>query len=175
MASSFDTVFTMLDDVDMTFKPITQKDGSTLEMSHGAYGMYLQSSDRDVRRQAYESMYSAHSDSINTLAALYSSSVKKDLFYARARKFPTVLAGELFGGNIPESVYNSLIQAVNDSLPILHDYVKTRKQLLGLQDMKMYDMYVPIVNKSEKIFLRRSAGIIKKGSCPAWRRIYFIA
>lgn len=167
MASSFDTVFTMLDDVDMTFKPITLDDGSTLEMSHGAYGMYLQNSSRNVRKQAYESMYSAHINCINTLASLYSSSVKKDLFYARARKFSTVLDGELFGGNIPKSVYTQLISAVNDSLPALHDYVNTRKQLLNLNDMKMYDMYVPIVSKTEKKYSYEEAQeLLKKALKP---------
>jgi len=82
MANSYDTIFTMLDDVDMKFAPVKMADGKEEPLSHGRYGLYLQSKDRLVRKQAYESMYQGHMDSINTLAALYSSSVKKDIFYA---------------------------------------------------------------------------------------------
>lgn len=113
MANSYDTIFTMLDDVDMKFTPVTLSDGTQTELSHGRYGLFLQDKDRSVRRQAYESMYEAHIQNINTLAALYASSVKKDVFYARARKFSSVIEGELFSGNIPLSVYDGLIEAIH--------------------------------------------------------------
>lgn len=151
MARSFDTIFTMLDDVDMKFKAV-EKNGEMMEMSHGRYGLFLMDQDREVRRQAYESMYQAHIDHINTLTALYGSSVKKDIFYARAAKFETALEAELFGGNIPVSVYDGLTEAIHQYLPVMHRYVALRKELLGLDEMKMYDMYVPIVKADEKTY-----------------------
>ena len=149
MANSYDTIFTMLDDVDMHFDSITLDDGTEADVSHGTYGLYLQDKSRSVRKQAYESMYNAHIANINTLASLYSSSVKKDVFYCRARGHKSVLSAELFSGNIPEAVYSGLIEAVHSSFPVLHRYIALRKDILKLDDMKMYDMYVPIVDTVE--------------------------
>lgn len=147
IASSYDNIFTMLSDADMKFAPIKDKEGNELEMSHGRYRLYLESPDRNLRRDAYLSMYEAHKKQINTLAALYSSSVKKNVFYARARNFASALEGDLFGGDIPVSVYDSLIEAIKAGQPALHRYVALRKKLLGLSDMKMYDMYLPLVGE----------------------------
>ena len=150
VGNSYDDIFTMLDDVDMQFDPII-KDGKELPMSHGRYGLYLEDPDRDVRRQAFESTYNAHKKQINTLAALYGSSVKKDVFFARARHFDTARQEALFGGNIPQSVYDSLISAVHDALPDMHKYVALRKRTLGLDNMEMYDMYVPMTHYAESV------------------------
>lgn len=148
VGNSYDDIFTMLSDVDMQFAPVV-KDGTELPMSHGRYGLYLEDPDRDVRRQAFESTYNAYGKQINTLAALYGSSVKKDVFFARARRFDTARQSALFGGNIPESVYDSLISAVHDALPVLHEYTSLRSKTLGLNDMEMYDMYVPMTQWAE--------------------------
>lgn len=167
MANSYDTIFTMLDDVDMKFTPVTLSDGTQTELSHGRYGLFLQDKDRSVRRQAYESMYEAHIQNINTLAALYASSVKKDVFYARARKFSSVIEGELFSGNIPLSVYDGLIEAIHGGLPALHRYVALRKKLLSLKEMKMYDMYVPIVEANTTVYSYEEAqSLVKEALAP---------
>ena len=167
MANSYDTIFTMLDDVDMKFEDITLKDGTKTELSHGRYGIYLRDKDRDLRKQAYESMYNAHKNNINTLAALYSSSVKKDVFYARARKFDSVLEGELFSGNIPRSVYTGLIDAVHSAFPQMHRYVELRKKLLNIPDLKMYDMYVPTIEVPEQEYTYEEAQeLAKKALAP---------
>ena len=167
MANSYDTIFTMLDDVDMKFTPVTLSDGTQTELSHGRYGLFLQDKDRSVRRQAYESMYEAHIQNINPLAALYASSVKKDVFYARARKFSSVIEGELFSGNIPLSVYDGLIEAIHGGLPVLHRYVALRKKLLSLKEMKMYDMYVPIVEANTTVYSYEEAqSLVKEALAP---------
>ncbi len=167
MANSYDTIFTMLDDVDMKFSPITLSDGTKTELSHGRYGLFLQDKDRSIRQQAYESMYEAHIQNINTLAALYTSSVKKDVFYARARKFSSVLEGELFSGNIPLAVYDGLIEAIHGGLPALHRYVALRKKLLSLNEMKMYDMYVPIVEADTGTYgYEEAQKIVKEALAP---------
>ncbi len=164
MANSYDTIFTMLDDVDMKFDSVKMPDGTVTELSHGMYGLLMQNKDREVRRQAYESMYNAHMGSINTLASLYASSVKKDIFYARARKYGSVLEGELFASNIPTSVYDGLCEAVHDSLPQLHRYIRLRKKLLGVDSLKMYDINVPVVKTDEKKYTYSDAQSLIKAA-----------
>ena len=162
VCASFDNIFTMLDDVDMDFGKIKMSDGTEAEVSHGSYGLFLQDKDRDVRKQAYEAMYNEHTAHINTLAALYASSVKKDVFHARARKFESTLAGELFSGNIPMSVYDGLIEAMHEASPLMHRYVALRKKLLKVDELKMYDMYVPIVENAERKFTYEEAQALSK-------------
>lgn len=167
MANSYDTIFTMLDDVDMKFDSVTMPDGTKEELSHGRYGLFLQDKDRELRRQAYESMYNAHIANINTLTAIYSSSVKKDIFYARVRNFPSTVEGELYAGNIPLSVYDGLVEAVNNALPVLHRYVELRKRILKTDDLKMYDMYVPIVDADDKKYTyEEGCELAKKALAP---------
>lgn len=167
MANSYDTIFTQLSDVDMKFTDITLPDGTKTELSHGRYGIYLRDKNRDLRKQAYTSMYEAHKDNINTLAALYGSSVKKDVFYAKARNFKSVLDGELFSGNIPKTVYTGLIEAVHSALPVMHRYVALRKTLLNIPDLKMYDMYVPTINVPEQNYTYEEAqDLAKKALAP---------
>lgn len=149
IGDSYDTIYTMLSDVDLQFAPIKDETGSEQPMSHGRYRLYLESKRRDIRRQAYESMYKAYESQINTVAAIYGSSVKKDVFYTRARNFPSCRERALFGGDIPVSVYDGLLDAVGEKLPVLHDYVALRKRVLGLDDLKMYDMYVPMFEAFE--------------------------
>lgn len=167
MANSYDTIFTMLDDVDMKFDAVTMPDGTKEELSHGRYGLFLQDKDRELRRQAYESMYNAHIANINTLTAIYSSSVKKDIFYARVRNFPSTVEGELYSGNIPLSVYDGLVDTVNASLPVLHRYVELRKKILKTDDLKMYDMYVPVVDGDDKKYTyEEGCELAKKALAP---------
>lgn len=167
MANSFDTIFTMLDDVDMRFDDILMPDGTKTELSHGRYGLLLQDKNRDIRKQAYESMYNAHLNNINTLAALYSASVKKDVFYAQVRNYKSVLEGELFSGNIPESVYTTLIEQVHEFFPVMHRYVALRQELLGITDGKMYDMYVPLLDMPDvKYTFEEAQELSKKALAP---------
>ncbi len=167
MANSFDTIFTMLDDVDMRFDDVLMPDGTKTELSHGRYGLLLQDKNRDIRKQAYESMYNAHLNNINTLAALYSSSVKKDVFYAQVRNYKSVLEGELFSGNIPESVYTTLIEQVHEFFPVMHKYVSLRQELLGITDGKMYDMYVPLLDMPDvKYTFEQAQELSKKALAP---------
>ena len=149
IGDSYDTIYTMLSDVDLKFAPIKDEKGVEQPMSHGRYRLYLESRQRDIRRQAYESMFKAYMEQINTVTALYGSNVKKDVFYTRARKFPSCRERALFGGDIPVSVYDGLLEAVSEKLPLLHNYVELRKKVLGLSDLKMYDMYVPMFEAFE--------------------------
>lgn len=174
IGDSYDTIYTMLSDVDLQFAPIKDETGSEQPMSHGRYRLYLESRRRDIRRQAYESMYKAYESQINTVAAIYGSSVKKDVFYTRARNFPSCRERALFGGDIPVSVYDGLLDAVGEKLPVLHDYVALRKRVLGLDDLKMYDMYVPMFEAFEGEYTFEDAcSMVLEALAPLGRKIHF--
>ena len=156
----------MLSDVDMQFAPV-EKNGVKEAMSHGRYGLYLEDPDRNVRREAFESMYQAYRAQIHTVAALYAASVKKDVFYARARHFATTREAELFGGDIPVSVYDSLVEAIHSELPALHRYVRLRAETLKLPDLQMYDMYVPMTELPETgVSFEKAKQLVLKALAP---------
>ncbi|MBR2546986.1 MAG: oligoendopeptidase F [Eubacterium sp.] len=145
-----DNIFTMLSDLDFSFGNITDESGQQTELTHGNYITFMRSRKREVRKEAFEKMYAQYKGHINTIAANYSTNVKTDVISARLRHYPSARAAALHGGNIPESVYDNLITAVNDVLPVLHDYIAVRKEILGLDALKMYDVYVPLVDVPEK-------------------------
>ncbi len=145
-----DNIFTMLNDADIRFGEVTRSDGTKAPLTHGSYITMMRSHDRAVRKEAYEKTYAQYKGHINTIAANYSANVKTDVISARTRHYPSARAAAMFSGNIPESVYDNLITAVNDALPVLHEYIALRKELLGVDELKMYDVYVPIVEIPER-------------------------
>jgi oligoendopeptidase F len=114
------------------------------------YLRFMESRSRDVRRQAFQGMHQAYLDHRNTLATTYSSSVKTDIFAARARKYESALHASLEPNNIPIAVYDTLLEVVNRRLPLLHRYIALRKRVLGLDQLEVYDLYVPIVPEVEQ-------------------------
>ena len=145
-----DTIFTMLNDADIKFGEVTREDGTAAPLTHGSYITMMRSHDRKVREEAYEKTYAQYKGHINTIAANYSASVKTDVISARVRKYPSARSAAMFGGNIPESVYDNLISAVHDALPKLHEYIALRKDVLGVESLKMHDVYVPLVELPER-------------------------
>jgi oligoendopeptidase F len=148
-ASGARDIFTMLNNVDLKFGTVETSQG-TVQLTHGKYIELMQHSRRQVRRDAFETFYGAFRGSINTIAAAYSTSVKKDVFYAKVRKYPSALSKALFSDNVPESLYEGLIEVVHKNLGIMYDYVKMRKKLLRLDEIAMYDIYVPLVGETDK-------------------------
>ncbi|MBR3147483.1 MAG: oligoendopeptidase F [Eubacterium sp.] len=145
-----DNLFTMLNDADIKFGEVTRSDGTRVPLTHGSYINLMRSHDRAVRKEAYEKTYAQYKGHINTIAANYSVNVKTDVISARTRHYPSARAAAMFSGNIPEAVYDNLITAVNDALPVLHDYIALRKDILGVDELKMYDVYVPLVEIPER-------------------------
>ena len=145
ISSSPQTIFTMLNEADMTFADAEDKDGNKLPLSHGKYISYLESDDRVLRKSAFDSLYKTYLRQKNTIAATYNASVKKDIFYANVRKYSSALEMALEDDNIPTNVYGNLIDAVHEALPLMHRYVKLRKKLLGVDELHMYDLYAPLV------------------------------
>jgi oligoendopeptidase F len=139
-------IFSQLDNVDLKFGTLADDTGAEMELSHGNFSSFLISQNRDVRKNAFMQYYAEYKDHKNTIAAALSSSVKKDLFYSKARKFETCRRSALFGDNVPDEVYDNLITAVRSNLPALFKYLNFRKSKLGVDSLHFYDTYVPLVD-----------------------------
>ena len=138
-------VFSQLDNVDLKFGTISDENGHDIELSHGNFITFLTSSERRVRQQAFDQYYAAYDDHKNTLATSLAFSVKKDRFISRARQFHSSLTGSLFEENIPEAVYDNLIDTVRAHLQPLHSYLELRQRVLELPELHFYDTYVPLI------------------------------
>ena len=110
----------------------------------------MESHDRDLRKAAFTNMYEAYKAFINTIATTYNYNTKNDAVSARIRKYDSARQAALSSGNIPEEVYDNLIAVVNEYLPVLHRYIALRKKVLGVDELKMYDVYVPLVQLPKK-------------------------
>ncbi len=140
-----DTIFSMLNDADMTFPDAVDSEGNTHVVTHGSYIPLMYSQDRALRKSAFEGLYSVYRQFRNTSAAVLSAQAKQLLFFSRARKYPSSLAAALDENEVPEAVYHNLIAAVRANLPKLHRYTALRKRLLGVDELHFYDLYTPIV------------------------------
>lgn len=145
-------IFTMFNNADIVFPEITGSDGKCVRITHGNYISLLESEDRRVRKEAFLGLYGVYKQFANTLAAAYSAEVKQALFYAKARKYSSSRAHSLAENEVPEAVYDQLLGAVRNALPLLHRYVKLRKKALGLSELHMYDLYTPMVEGVKKTY-----------------------
>ena len=155
-------VFTMLNNADLTFGTVKDEDGDEVTLTHGNYITFMQSHDRQVRKDAFCSMYEAYKSLINTIATNYNYNVKTDVVSARIRKYESARQSALSGGNIPETVYDNLIDTVHEYLPVLHRYIELRKKVLGVDELKMYDVYVPLVKLPKKSISFEDAIVMMK-------------
>jgi oligoendopeptidase F len=150
MAMAAGDAFRKLNDADLRFGDIEDHDGRKMELSHATFSQLLISPDRAVRRKAFEQYYKQFADHENTFAATLAGSVHRDVYYARARNYPSSLASALFPDNVPEDVYNNLIKSVRDSLPAVHAYLDVRRRKMNLDSIHHYDTYVPILSGIKK-------------------------
>lgn len=159
--------FMMFNNADIKFPVITGEDGEPVEITHGKYVKLLESQNRDVRKAAFEGLYESYGKFKNTLAATYRANVKQAGFFAKARKYESSLKAALAGSHIPVEVYDSLIESVHAHLPALHEYVKVRKEKLGVKELHMYDLYVPMVGEADKkIPYEEAKEIVLNGLAP---------
>ncbi len=160
-------IFTMFNNADLRFPEITGEDGEPVEVTHGRYMTLMKSRDRRVRREAFEALYGMYGKYRNTLAAAYGANVKQAVFYGRARKYGSDLEAALDGSHIPVSVYDSLIQAVHEYLPQMYRYVELRRKLLGVDELHMYDLYVPMVpDDGQRIPFAQAKEMVLQGLAP---------
>lgn len=141
-------VFTMIDNADFPYPTVTVE-GETVTVTHGMYGVLLQSSDRRVRRAAFQKYYKAYMGLINTITAAFVGNIDKDVFLARARHYDSCLDMALASEDVDRGVYRNLLDSVNEALPLLHRYFADRKRILGVRELHMYDVYTPLVENTE--------------------------
>ncbi len=140
-------IFEQLDNADLKFGSFKDDRGNIVELSHGNFTTFLTIQDREIRQQAFFQYYKSYDDHRNTLSASLASSIKKDRFYTKARKYGSCMESSLFPDNVPSSIYESLISAVKGNLSPLFKYFNFRKGALGLDNLHMYDTYVPIIKQ----------------------------
>ena len=145
MGAAPDTIFSMLSDADMKFPQVPGEDGKPVELTHSSYIPLMMSRNRDVRRAAFAGMYETHKAFSATIPAIYSASVKADVFYARAAKHESALAARLFPDAVPQDVYSGLIGTVHRHVDKLGRYMTRKGEQIGVSDMGMEDVYVPAV------------------------------
>lgn len=181
-------VFTMFNNADIKFPYIKDEEGEEIEVTKGRYIAFLESKDRRVRKDAFEAVYSSYKKMKNTLAASLTGNVKKNRFYSLVRKYPSALEASLDNDNISVDVYTTLIDTVNRNLPLLDRYLKLRKKVLKLDELHMYDLYVPMVEEFDKKIPYEEArtivaealkplgeeyaGYLQKGMNSAWIDVY---
>jgi len=144
-----DRVFSMFNNADLVFPEIEDENGEKVRLTHGRYVPLLESNDRKVREAAFKAMYDTYKSYRNTLAAVYSGKLKAHKFTSKARKYNNCLEAAVDGTNVPASVYHNLIDAVHNNLDKMHRYVSLRKKLLGVDELHMYDLYVPLVKEAD--------------------------
>lgn len=161
------SIHNMLTNADMTFGNIKDEDGDEVELTEGNYSSFIKSKDRSVREAAFKRLFGEYKKFDNTLATTLTSSVKSFNFSARVRKYESPIEASLSPNDIPVSVYENAIKTINDNLSSLHRYVKIKKKLLGLEQMHMYDLYVPIIEvEKEKISFDEGVKLANEGLKP---------
>lgn len=147
MAHAPADIFSMFNNADIRFPFIKDENGEEIELTKGRYIKFMESRDRRVREDAFQALYGSYEKAKNTLSAALNNNVKKDRFYATVRKYDTCLEAALDADNIPTAVYDNLIETVGRHLHLLHRYLRLRKKVLRLDELHMYDLYVPMVEE----------------------------
>ncbi|MGN0315316.1 MAG: oligoendopeptidase F [Fusicatenibacter sp.] len=164
MGSGPSQIYMAFNNADLTFGTVTDENGEERELTHGNYISFEESPDRRVRAEAFAKYYEAYDRHKNMLAATFTANLKQAAFFANMRRYSSVLEAELDGGNIPVSVYENLIEAVHSKLPSMYHYVALRKKILGVEELHMYDVYVPLASETaKKIPYEEAKEIVKAG------------
>jgi len=167
ISSAPSNIFGMLNNADMKFPKVKNEQGEEVELTHGTYIQFLESKNRDVRREAFKAVYSTYKSLKNTLGATFSANINKNLFSTKVRKYNSVLEMYLYGDNVPTSVYNNLIDTIHKHLPLMYRYMELRKKLLKLDELHMYDLFAPLVEEFDmNITYDQAKGIISDSLQP---------
>lgn len=145
MAGQAGTIFSLLNDADLTFEDALDATGARHPVTHGSYVPLMMSTDRILRESAYRSLYKSFGQFRNTFAATLAAQSKKQLFYSQARRYDSPLEQSLSANEVPVEVYTTLIETVRENLGALHDYIALRKRILAVDELRFSDLYVPIV------------------------------
>lgn len=144
-------IFQTFADADLKFPPALDAQGVEHVLTNGSYISLMQSPDRTLRKNAFLSLYNTYGGFRNALAAMLNAEVRKSVFFAKARKYPSVLAASLYPVEVPEAVYHSLIQAVHENMDKMYRYMALRKKKLGVDELHMYDIFAPLVPDADEV------------------------
>lgn len=183
-----ENTFNMLAHADMEFPTTIDENGQPIQLSEGRYSLFIRSTNRDVRAQAFTNLFTTYNKYRHTFSSTLSGDVKKNVFYAKTRKYNSALESSLKADNVPTEVYDNLIATVHNNLSPLHRYVALKKKILQLDEIHMYDLYTPLVKDvdlslpyEEGVSLVRSGlkplgpdyeAILNKGLTSGWIDVY---
>jgi oligoendopeptidase F len=167
MSTAADDIFSMLNDADLKFGTITDTDGTEKELTTERYTSFLRSPDRNVRKAAFQQLYQGYGQFQNTIGTAYAASIKTARFYSQVRGYASTLEQSLAQNEIPVTVYDQLVDTVHAHLPAMHRYVSLRRRVLGLDDLHLYDVYVPLVKDQQRTFtLEEAKDLARKALAP---------
>jgi len=167
MAAGPDSIFTMIDNADLKLPTIKNEEGEEVELTKGNYQVFIQSTNRQVRKDAFEALHGTFLKQRHTIASTLAAQVKSDIFYTHQRNYSSCREHALARYNIPVSVYDNLVESVSEHIPLLDRYLKLRKRILQLDELHMYDLYVPIVEESkEEISYQQSCDTVVAALAP---------
>ncbi|WP_077370029.1 oligoendopeptidase F [Anaerosalibacter sp. Marseille-P3206] len=167
VSESPQNTFSMLNNADIKFPSIVDENGNEVEITHGNFIPFMESKDRRVRKDAYENLYHTYGNFKNTFASTLNGCVKKNIFYAKARNYNSSIEASLDENNIPVSVYDNLLNSINNNLDAMHKYISIRKRALGVDELHMYDIYTPIVKDTDiKVPYEKAQEVIIEGLHP---------
>ncbi len=188
MANQPDNIFSLLNDADLTFPDAVDAQGEKHPVTHGSYVPLMMSTDRTLRESAYENLYSTYHQFRNTFAATLGAQNKQLKFFADARHYDSALEAALSGNEVPTEVYTNLIETVHSNMPAMYRYVGLRKEILGVDQLKFSDLYVPIVDECDLTFTYEEAcdiilkalepmgedylALVRKGLSERWVDVY---
>lgn len=159
--------FSALNDADFKFGVVVDSGGVERELTHASYGLFIRDQDRTLRKNSFKRLHEKYAEYEQTLCELINGQVESHLFEARARRYSSCLESALYPKNVDTSVYHALIQAVRNNLDALHDYTALRKELLGLDELHLYDLYVPLTRNMEiKIPYREAEELVVASVAP---------
>ena len=181
-------IFSMFDDADLTFDDAVDSEGKTHKLTSGSFVPLLMDADRVLRESAFKQLYSRFGEFRNTSAAILTSQVKNLQFFSSSRKYASSLEAALAENEIPVEVYNNLIDAVHQNFPAFYKYVDLRKRVMGLDELRFWDVYTPLVDDVDMKFTYEEAcdlivkalapmgeeyvALVKKGLESRWVDVY---
>jgi oligoendopeptidase F len=167
VTAASEKIYSMLNDADLTFPTIKDENGNDVEITTGNFIPLMESKNREVRKSAFKELYKTYNNFKNTFAATLSGDIKKNVINARLRNYKNSREASLSANNIPLTVYDNLIKGIHDNLDTMYKYMEIRKRALKLDELHMYDLYVPIVQDVDfSIPYDQGVELIKKALAP---------
>lgn len=167
VAKGASNIYSMFNNADVRFGDIKDEKGETVPLTQGRFVTFMENQDRRVRQEAFTSLYATYKQNINTVAAMFDANARASAFFAKERLYDSALEAALDDSEIPVEVYHKLIETVHDNLDAMYDYVALRKKLLGVDELHMYDVYVPMVKGVEKKYTFDEAkALVLEGLAP---------